>query len=136
LYSLPILQVSSLSILGLQTKGPTLALVSAFRNLYYWAVVQGDAFLSSPTAQPLNEIAAQINKERPQGINVIGDIEGFELGIFPENCPFFQISPRADILGAYAARANKTLWTLDWKNVAPLYLRDSEAEEKIKKLKP
>lgn len=128
-YSLgkPVLTVNSLELLGFQyLKNGQSALIAikAIQNLYYFSGVSLNQGSLETTLEPTSGTIDDIKKHLSNYTKIL--IEG-EPGTPP-------LTPLAKDLAHMAARGGSHCVFQSWQMVKPLYVRGSEAEEKLKKV--
>ncbi|MBX3040463.1 MAG: tRNA (adenosine(37)-N6)-threonylcarbamoyltransferase complex dimerization subunit type 1 TsaB [Bdellovibrionaceae bacterium] len=140
-FSKPLVALDSLTILAAEAPDeskPVLAVLNAFKNMVYYGIYQlrsgHPEVLCPPTAATVSELLPLI--DRP--MFVLG--EGFDLyksDFFPaferlEHLSEASPYPRPSTLGRLAENEAKNGRVLSWNDFLPLYLRASEAEEKLR----
>lgn len=140
-HSLPIYEYSTLLGLAELSKDvgkPVLSVINAFRDLVYCAIYDQTPeghweVLLEPSALTLDEIREKLKKPE---YSVVGDaaetfvseikLDSLELnltGLVPKAKSYLSLKCRQTEVGPSPK---------DWKHAAPLYVRASEAEEKLK----
>lgn len=130
----------------LEEKHPTLVVMNGFRDIVYAAVYKSAA-KSGPAQEILSPIAAQVSELPdllpPGPLTVVGDgWEKFKADWPPELLKRVRLAqpsfPEAHDLFSIFVESGDSLSTSLWKSVKPLYIRGSEAEEKLRRglLKP
>lgn len=140
-FAKPLVALDSLTVLAAEAPDeskPVLAVLNAFKNMVYYGIFQLRSgfpeVIVPPTAATVPELLPLI--DRP--MFVLG--EGFDLykndftpafdrlDFLPEASPY----PRPSTLGRLAENEAKNGRVLSWNGFLPLYLRASEAEEKLR----
>ena len=141
--NLPVITENSLKLLAaplISTEVPVLCIVNAYKNLIYTALYTKSKEglieeLIPPQALPAHELERRV----PNKCVVVGD--GWELfqpqfsqkfhnqikqvysdKLYPQAQSFLDLGPTTQTMNS----------PKDWNSVAPLYIRESEAEEKLK----
>lgn len=137
----PLTALDSLYILAAdapdKTK-PVLTILNAFKNMVYFAIYEVQdgqpQVLHPPQAAPISELLPLI--QMPMSLVGDGiDLYREDLGSvshllhFSNQAPRF---PKASTLGLLAEVEARNGRVLSWKDFRPLYLRASEAEEKVR----
>lgn len=125
---LPVFATSSLAIAAAFTSGRVIVANSAFRNLLYTGEFQDGESVSDIQVEEIEnfEKRFQFLKKVDPSLQLIGTFSGQ-----PE--PMANPPPNllANLL-QMAHQAPPERWTKEWKLLFPLYIRQSEAEEKLK----
>ena len=131
---LPVYAVESSCLMAFEAlrngsaSGSLAAICPAFRDLYYFAVYEV-LHTELTTALPVQALPlAEIQSLWKTEWTLLSELE------IPEISAHQAVftSPKAGILAQYVL-ATKGLSTLAWNQVQPLYIRGSEAEEKLRK---
>ncbi|MGE3974031.1 MAG: tRNA (adenosine(37)-N6)-threonylcarbamoyltransferase complex dimerization subunit type 1 TsaB [Bdellovibrionales bacterium] len=138
----PALVFNSLHVLAQQTaplKTPVIALVNAQKNLVFFQKFENSNGVLNPTTGPLCTEVSQIESHIKEPTLCLGD--GYELykDLFSPSLKSLLLRrkdlddyPAATSLSQLVNINEKSMQLLDWKSINPLYLRASEAEEKLK----
>lgn len=125
---LPVFATSSLAIAASSTPGRVIVANNAFRNLLYTGEFQDGEAVSEIQVEEIEnfEKRFQFLKKTDPSLQLIGTFSG-------------QTEPAANLLSnllpnllQMAHQAPPERWTKEWKLLFPLYIRQSEAEEKLK----
>jgi tRNA threonylcarbamoyladenosine biosynthesis protein TsaB len=139
----PLVEMNSLalmkeaSVLAGESSQDFLCLLNAHKNLLYTSGVIGELIIS-PSAMTVGQVETAVLQAKGP---VLGLGEGFKIFdsqfssafkakiIFPKTFIDF---PSAEVLAVKALDLFRLGQTIDWKSYKPLYIRASEAEEKLK----
>ena len=141
LFSKPMVAIDSLEILHHQnlSKGYQVVLINAYKNQVYTAFYVDGQRVLAPCALNLEKLEKAITEKfgSQESIEICGDgYFIFENEFSPQLRSRLSRSseakdyPSAETLGHLAYEKGQINQTKDWKSYAPLYIRDSEAEEK------
>ncbi len=138
IYKRPMFALTSLELVHRQnpTQRPQLVLLNAFKNMVYAALYQGPDCIDSPKAVRVLDLGSYLEDLKISGpIQVVGDALTLYQTQVQSHSQLIQaqeplLHPRAETL-AFAAY-NPLTPTIDWKAYIPLYIRASEAEEKLR----
>ncbi len=136
--NLPIWSASSLRLWASQSPGSVVVVISqAFRDLVYFAVYQR---IKNGPAQALVHPQAALIKDLPTLIppgpfDLCGDGWSGLLDQWPETLQSrieFRSSGPLEAKAFFSIKVEDQLSPISWKDVKPLYIRGSEAEEKLR----
>lgn len=140
----PVIKFDSLTILAQQSlnqKSPfqeVLVALNAFRNFVYAAKFKIESGSLIMTSKPQAFVPKEFSSLIVNGVLFLGDAKEAFLktvsDIDKKNIFFLDTPPSfssARTLGQLALRAIENQETVSWKEVLPLYIRKSEAEEKL-----
>ena len=115
--------------------GPILCALNAFKNMVYFAVYElsNDRFraLQAPSVCGIEQLSEQIQAP----CLALGDAFIHYAKYFNQNSKFIRrqgLSDYPSAVGLARIAAQDNSRALHWKQIKPLYLRGSEAEEKLK----
>lgn len=145
---IPVFSLDTLAIMAYQTKkvpqspvkvGDHIAVfVNAHKNMIYFNLYDVDENGTRPRFEPRALTLSQIEEIIQTPTWVVGDAYGEYQKLFPTGLksqlrrdPSLPDYPRPSFLGSWVFENQNILRPLDWKTLFPLYIRSSEAEEKM-----
>lgn len=142
LHQTPVVAVDSLHVLAmpfLVQKKDVLVVMNAFKNLFFACLYQEGKQILEPSSVSATQLHQLIHpSQKPMAL--VGDA----VDLFLSTCPtsfqkkflhseHFVHIPLAETMIQWGQNFKKHYGTLDWNFIQPLYLRDSEAEENLRR---